>query len=156
MSFLFFDSQGEVLNGSKFEQISSDLINNQEVAIRVEAQEAASAPVIFLRPSSALGTVDFPSKHPSYADYNTLLVWGSDTTDENQAGQYGLYYKDDLGAKTYFSLTSGSNYKNGISLGAEMGIDDTLTITLGFTPKVADDIRRLYVGVEVYDAGTNI
>ncbi len=152
MSFSFYDSDGNLLTGSKFEQLSSDLASNVEITIIIESDVEVTSPVIFLMPSSALGTVDFPSKRPPYTDYNELLVWGSD----NEVTQFGLYYKDENGIKSYFSLTSGSNYQNGISLGGAMAANTQRSIVLGYTPKDNNDIRRFYVGVEVYDSRANI
>ena len=157
MNFLFFDDAGEALTGAKFESLSSNLINSEEISIKVQTvgAEAPVRPVIFLAPSSNLGKVDFPSKYPPHTDYNDLLLWGSNTDAIS-----GLYYKKADNSKVYFSLSAGANHLNGIPLegfDSEVSAPQTVTVTLGFTPKQnSQQTRRLYTGVEVYDSGTNI
>ena len=154
MSFIFLNDQGNVLSGSDFASLSSTL-STAEITIKVfnASSEDASAPLIFLQPSTSLGSLDYPSKRPPHTDYGDLLLWGS-TLDENNNPTAGLYLKQ-AGIKKYFSFNSGSNYRNGIPLGL-IETDASIEIVLGFTPKVDDDVRRLYVGIEVYDSGPNI
>ena len=154
MSFIFLNDQGNVLSGSDFASLSSTL-STAEITIKVfnASSEDASAPLIFLQPSTSLGSLDYPSKRPPHTDYGDLLLWGS-TLAENNNPTAGLYLKQ-AGIKKYFSFNSGSNYRNGIPLGL-IETDASIEIVLGFTPKVDDDVRRLYVGIEVYDSGPNI
>ena len=155
MSFIFLNTDGNILNGNDFANLNSSLEGGEiEIVVRNNSAINATNPVIFLQPSSNLGSVDYPSKRPPNVDYGDLLVWGS-TLDENTGEpKSGLYLKED-GVKKYFSLTQGSNYKNGIALNA-IDAEASVNITLGFTPELNDDIRRLYIGIEVYDSRTNI
>ena len=155
MSFIFLNSQGNTLSGSDFASLNSALGGGSEIEIKVfnNASEDANAPKIFLQPSSSLGSLDYPSKRPPHTDYGDLLLWGS-TLDENNDPTAGLYLNQ-AGTKKYFSFNSGSNYRNGIPLDP-IETDASITVVLGFTPKVDDDVRRLYVGIEVYDSGPNI
>jgi hypothetical protein len=155
MSFIFLNSQGNTLSGSDFASLNSALGGGSEIEIKVfnNASEDANAPKIFLQPSSSLGSLDYPSKRPPHTDYGDLLLWGS-TLDENDDPTAGLYLNQ-AGTKKYFSFNSGSNYRNGIPLDP-IETDASITVVLGFTPKVDDDVRRLYVGIEVYDSGPNI
>lgn len=157
MSFIFVNAEGEKLSPKDIVELGSNLTNNQEVTLRVRNNGTADAlePVIFLMPSTDLGEVKYPAKVPPYTDYNDLLLWGS-TLNENEENTAGLYFIDVLQNKTYFSLSSGSNYKNGIPLNTLIEKDGQVDLTLGFTPKDGDNTRRLYVGVEVYDPRTNI
>ena len=158
MSFIFLNADsGERLSASDLVTLTSDLATGSEITLTVANNSAQDAlePLIFLTPSSDLGTVRYPSKGPPRTDYNELLLWGSTLND---AGEHtaGLYYKNIDGIKTYFSLSSGSNYRNGIPLGIPINKDSQANITLGFTPKAGDNTRRLYVGVEIYDSRTDI
>ena len=158
MSFIFLNSDGNKLSASDFLQLTSGLNeDDHEITITVRNNSAVDAeePVIFLMPSSDLGTVNYPSKYPPYTDWNDLLLWGS-TLDENGNNTAGLYYKNSNDEISYFSLTAGSNYRNGIPLETPIAINGSVDITLGFTPKLGDNTRRLYVGVEIYDPRTNI
>ena len=158
MSFIFLNaSSGEKLSASDLVTLTSDLAGGSEVALTVanNSVEDALEPVIFLTPSRDLGTVRYPSKAPPRSDYNELLLWGS-TLNETDEQTSGLYYKDISGTKTYFSLSSGSNYRNGIPLGVPIEKDAQVNITLGFDPKVGNNTKRLYIGVEIYDSRTNI
>ncbi len=155
MSFIFLNNQGNTLSGSDFASLNSALGGGSEIEIKVfnNASEDANAPKMFLQPSSSLGSLDYPSKRPPHTDYGDLLLWGS-TLDENDDPTAGLYLNQ-AGTKKYFSFNSGSNYRNGIPLDP-IETDASITVVLGFTPKVDDDVRRLYVGIEVYDSGPNI
>lgn len=157
MSFIFVNAEGARLSPKDIVELGSNLANNQEVTLRVRNNGVADAlePVIFLMPSVDLGEVKYPAKVPPYTDYNDLLLWGS-TLDETGENTAGLYLVDALQNKTYFSLSSGSNYKNGIPLNTLIEKDGQVDLILGFTPKDGDNTRRLYVGVEVYDPRTNI
>ena len=158
MSFIFLNSSGDKLSASDFLQLTSELNEaDREITITVRNNSTVNAeePVIFLMPSSDLGAVDYPSKYPPYTDWSDLLLWGS-TLDENEENTAGLYYKNNDDEIIYFSLTAGSNYRNGIPLGASIDVNGSVNITLGFTPKAGDNTRRLYVGVEIYDPRTNI
>jgi hypothetical protein len=157
MSFIFVNAEGEKLSPKDIVELGSNLANNQEVTLRVRNNGASDAlePVIFLMPSADLGEVKYPAKVPPYTDYNDLLLWGN-TLNEAGENTAGLYFVDVLQNKTYFSLSSGSNYKNGIPLNTLIEKDGQVDLILGFTPKDGDNTRRLYVGVEVYDPRTNI
>tara|TARA_B100001059_G_scaffold134263_1_gene134549 strand:- start:51944 stop:52420 length:477 start_codon:yes stop_codon:yes gene_type:complete len=158
MSFIFLNDAGQKLSANDFLQLTSGLNEpDNEITIKVRNNSTVDAnePVIFLMPSSDLGTVDYPSKYPTRTDWNDLLLWGS-TLDDQGANTAGLYYKDIDSEITYFSLNAGSNYQNGIPLGLPISADGSIDITLGFTPKAGDNTRRLYVGVEIYDSRTNI
>tara|TARA_Y100000034_G_C6884761_1_gene406066 strand:+ start:820 stop:1293 length:474 start_codon:yes stop_codon:yes gene_type:complete len=157
MSFIFFNADGTKLSGSDFASLGSSLgaAGGAEITIEIfnNSSKKAEAPLMFLQPSTSLGSLDYPSKRPSHTDYGDLLLWGS-TLDANDNPTAGLYLNQ-AGTKKYFSFNSGSNYRNGIPLGP-IEIDARIDVILGFTPKVDDDVRRLYVGIEVYDSGPNI
>jgi hypothetical protein len=157
MSFIFLNGSGEKLTASDFVQLTSELNQGSEITltIRNNSTEDALRPLIFLTPSSDLGTLPYPSKVPAHTDYNDLLLWGS-TLNESNENTAGLYYKDNLNNITYFSFNNGSSYLNGIPLEVEILKDSQANITLGFSPKTGDNTRRLYVGVEIYDSRTNI
>lgn len=157
MNFIFLNSSGERLTASDLVQLTSDLSQGSEVVLTVRnnSTEDALNPLIFLTPSSDLGTLQYPSKVPPHTDYNDLLLWGS-TLNESNENTAGLYYKDNLNNITYFSFDSGSNYLNGIPIGVPILKDSQVNVTLGFSPKSGDNTRRLYVGVEIYDSRANI
>jgi len=157
MSFIFFNENGVKLSGNDFASLGSNLgaAGGAEITIKIfnNTSKKAETPRIFLQPSTSLGSVDYPSKMPPHTDCGDLLLWGT-TLDANDNPTAGLYLNQ-AGTKKYFSFNSGSNYRNGIPLDP-IEIDASIDVILGFTPKVDDDVRRLYVGIEVYDSGPNI
>jgi hypothetical protein len=157
MSFIFLNSSGESLTATDLIQLTSSLNEGSEVSliVRNNSLEDALNPLIFLTASSDLGSLEYPSKVPARTDYNDLLLWGS-TLNESSENTAGLYYKDHLNNITYFSFTNGSSYLNGIPVGNQILKDSEISITLGFNPKLGDNTRRLYVGVEIYDSRANI
>ena len=155
MSFIFLNTEGTALKGSEFASLGSSL-ETQEVDIIVYNNDSvkAESPVIFLQPSSDLGSLAYPSKRPPHTDYGDLLLWGATLDEVTNEPKSGLYLKKG-DEKIYFSLNAGSNYRNGIPLDP-IEAEASITIKIGFTPELNDNIRRIYVGIEVYDSRTNI
>lgn len=151
MSFVFTNDAGIILDSETYKDNIEKLVNGETVTLYIRNTETTNSPGLYLKKSTSLGEVDFPSSQSLATDRNDLLFWGSQTPAA------GLYVVKDS-TPTYFNYSQGSGPNNRIQLTelADLNANGVTSITLGYTAKAGVPSRRLYVGLEVYDSNTTI
>ena len=151
MNFVFTNSTGTILDSEVYKDNIEKLLNGDTVTLYIRNVDATDTPGLYLKKSTSLGEVDFPSNQSPASDRNDLLFWGS------QSPPAGLYVVKD-NVNTYFNYTAGSGPNNRIQLTelANLNANGITSISIGYTAKTGVSSRRLYIGLEVYDSNTTI
>lgn len=97
---------------------------------------------IYLKKSSSMGDVSFPADFEPYIDRAHLLKLG------NSSALGGLYFTDEENTKIYFTNSTGSFYKNRISIGTVQKNNSKL-IEIGFELPIGISSRRFFVDLVV-------
>ena len=152
MSFIFTDSEGNILNSDIYKDQVSKLENGTEIDLYIRNDLPTKTPGLFLTRSTDMGEISYPAEQAPATDKNDILFWGS-----NLNNQSGLYLKID-NQKVYFSYSAGSSIKNRILIQdmANLSAGGITKVTLGYDSNQNVPSRRLYIGLEVYDSYADI
>ena len=147
MSFTFFKTDGSLLKPKDVQKLF-DENESGEISFSVVTEKDTIKPRVFLRPSSDMGEIRFPSMNSVQTDYADMLHWGS-----NEETNYGLYVYNGSTWKR-FSHSAGSNYKTGINLIQAEGLTegDSFMLKLKFIKDPEKATRRFYLGVMIDDS----
>lgn len=152
MSFEIRDENQEVLTTESVRRLISDLQSNGSITVSVYTDQATTAPGIYLKPSSDMGEVDYPSLNSPHTDYSDILLYGSD--EINPTGLKVTKVENGVEEEVFFNFEQGASYKNMILLPQLAGLSPRsyAAVKISYVTNPSISSRRFYIGLEINDS----